>query len=158
MIALLKFIPLKDWLYVGCIAVLLAGFASYTVHERHVGEAKIEKKDAALRAAATALNTASENLADIKEIRIETQYKYIVDSAPVANTGLVCHNTAPAAEQPHAVASEGSANTATTDVLPSGSFDPSGPLLTLLRDADAQVNALLDRNAELEDELQGKTK
>lgn len=157
MLALLKLVPLKDWLYIGCIAVLLAGFASYTVHERHVGEAVIEKKDAALKAAAVALNTASEHLADIKEIQIETQFKYIVDSAPVASTGLVCHNATPSAEQPHAAASEGPSDPAAANVLPSGSFDPSGPLLTLLRDADAQVNALLDRNAELEDLLDGKT-
>lgn len=152
MLAFLKLISPKEWLLVAALAAL----GAYTAYIFHDGEVRIEKKNAALRAAAVALNTAAEGLANIKEIQIETQYKYIVDSAPVADTGLVCHNAAP--EQPSAAESTGSANPAAPDVLPSGNFDPSGATLTLLRAADAQVNALLDRNAELEAELEGATK
>jgi hypothetical protein len=43
--ALLALVPLKDWIYVGIIVTLLAAFGVYTVHERHIGEAKIEASD-----------------------------------------------------------------------------------------------------------------
>ena len=43
--ALLALVPLKDWIYGGIIVALLAGFGWYTVHERHIGEAKIEASD-----------------------------------------------------------------------------------------------------------------
>lgn len=158
MLALLKLIPLKDWLYIGCIAVLLAGFASYTVHERHVGEAVVEKKDVALRAAAAALNKASENLADLNEINIGKVYEKYITAPPIADApGLVCVNTAPAAEQPQ-TADNRSGTADPKAELPNGGFNPSGELLTLLRSDDAQINGLIDTVLNLEAELEGKTK
>jgi hypothetical protein len=35
----LALIPVKDWIYAGIIAALLAGFGWYTVHERNLGAA-----------------------------------------------------------------------------------------------------------------------
>jgi hypothetical protein len=152
MLALLKFISPKEWLL---LAVIVA-FGIYTARIYRDGEQRIEAKDAALRAAAVALNKASEQLADIKEIQIERTYTHIVDAPAVPSTGLVCRSAAPV--KPDAAKGSGSADTAAPDVLPPRSFDPSGPILTLLRAADAQVNALIDRNLELEAELQGVTK
>ncbi len=158
MFALLKFVPLKDWLYGAMIVALLAAFGAYTVHERHIGEAKIEKKDAALRAAATALNAASERLAEIKEIDVGHTYEKIILQSPIANApGLVCVNSAPAAEQPQ-TANGGPGAAGTKEELRDGSFNPSGELLTLLRDDDAQITGLIDTVLILENELEGRTK
>lgn len=158
MIALLKLIPLKDYAWAALVLVLLGAFGAYTVHERHVGEAKIEKKDAALRAAATALNTASENLADIKELNIGKVYeKYITLPAIPDAPGLVCVNTAPATEQPQ-TAGNRSGSSSEDAKLPDGGFNPSGELLTLLSNDDAQIAGLIDTVLNLESELQGKTK
>jgi hypothetical protein len=43
--ALFALVPLKDWIYGGIIVALLAAFGVYTVHERHIGEARIEASD-----------------------------------------------------------------------------------------------------------------
>lgn len=37
--ALLKLVPLKDWVYLSLILALLGGFGAYTIHERHLGAA-----------------------------------------------------------------------------------------------------------------------
>jgi hypothetical protein len=152
-LALLKLIPLKDFGYLAIVLAVVGAFA-WTYHK---GEVRIEAKDAALRAAAVALNKASENLADIKEIQLERTYTHIVDSSAIASTGLVCHNAAAPAE-PLAAGNERPAANAASGAVPTGSFDPSGPILTLLRDSDAQVNALISKVYLLEDELEGKTK
>src|SRR5277367_5085515 len=120
MLALLKLIPLKDFGYLAIILAIVAAFA-WTYHK---GELRIENKDVALRAAAVALNTASENLADIKEIQIERTYTHIVSAPAIANTGLVCHAAAPV--QPNPAGGSGQSNPSAPDVLPAGSFDPSG--------------------------------
>lgn len=161
MLALLKLVPVKDWIYTALIAVILSvGTAAWIKHdnaERAIGAAKIEKKDAALRAAAVALNKASENLADIKELNIGAVYEKYKLLPPVADTGLVCHESAPAAEQPKSANSGPITNGAQAE-LPDGGFDPSGAILTLLRDDDAQINGLIDTVLVLEAELEGKTK
>jgi hypothetical protein len=36
-LALLKLIPLKDWLYIAAIVAIISLFVGYTMHERHVG-------------------------------------------------------------------------------------------------------------------------
>lgn len=38
-LALLKLVPLKDWLYVAAIVAIIGLFSWYTVHERHIGAA-----------------------------------------------------------------------------------------------------------------------
>jgi hypothetical protein len=152
-LALLKLVSPREWLWIAALA--LVGFLAWRIYA--AGEHRIEAKDAALRAAAVALNKASEQLADLKEISIERTYTHIVDAPPVANVGLLCHSTV-ATVKPGPAKSGGSANNGTPDVLPTREFDPSGALLSLLRAADAQVNALIDRDLELEALLQGVTK
>lgn len=152
MLALLKLIPLKDFGYLAILLAVLGAFA-WTYHK---GELRIEAKDTALRAAAVALNKAAENLSDIKEIQIERTYTHIVTAPPIVSTGsLVCHTTAPVQPSP---AAGGPVAPAASGTVPAGSFDPTGPILTLLRDSDAQVNALIDTVLNLQAELEGKTK
>lgn len=57
MLALLKLIPIKDWLYTGIIAALLIGFWYYTVHERELGAAR---EMAALQASSAKLQVAAQ--------------------------------------------------------------------------------------------------
>ena len=139
--------------------VIIAALVAFGVYEReHLigeGEKKIEAKDVALRKAAAALNTAAEQLADIKEIPIGRTYEKTILVPVPAAPGLVCHNSAPA-KQPEAAAS-GPKVDAPADVLPGGSFNPSGGLLTLLRNADAQVIGLQDTVRNLNGELAGNT-
>jgi hypothetical protein len=47
MLAFLKLVPLKDWIYAGALALLLILFATYTHHERALGAARIIAADAA---------------------------------------------------------------------------------------------------------------
>jgi hypothetical protein len=67
----------------------------------------------------------------------------------------VCHNSAPVKPQTTDNRSE-PAVTATQ--LPDGGFNPSGALLTLFRDDDAQINGLIDTVLNLQAELEGQTK
>lgn len=150
-LAFLKKIPIKDYLWAALAVALFAG----ALHERHEGAEKVERKDAALRAAAIALNKASESLADIKELNVGKVYEKYIALPPVPSTGLVCVKPAPI--QPQASADRPEANDK-ADELPARSFDPSGPILTLLRDDDAKVIALQDTVQILVDELSGKTK
>lgn len=54
MLAFLRLVPLKDWLYAGIIAALLIAFGAYTKHERTVGASRILAADAAALVKATA--------------------------------------------------------------------------------------------------------
>lgn len=151
----------KDYIYGALIALVLGTgttlWIKHDISERAIGAAKIEKKDAALNAASVALNKASENLADIKELNIGKVYeKYITLPAIADAPGLVCHNSAPAVEPQ--TASDRPSVDGTQAVVPDGGFNPSGGILTLLADDDAQINGLIDTVLNLEAELQGVTK
>lgn len=93
MFALLKLIPLKDWIYSGIIATLLILFGVYTIHERHVGQQTIETKDKALADAQIVKNKETED--DISK-GIQTAIdKWKQDhpiSAPASVPNIVCHN------------------------------------------------------------------
>ena len=73
MLALLKLIPLKDFVYGAIIAALIGLFIYWTVHERHIGEAKlvaaqhveIVKREAAVKKV--------EGTADAQVTRIQSQ-------------------------------------------------------------------------------------
>lgn len=145
------FLKLVPWKYLAYVAVLLG--AVFFVYHR--GELRIEKKDAALRAAAVALNTASEHLAEIKEISIgQTYEKIILQSAVPDAPGLVCHNSAPVQSEAPDYRPEAPGKVAQ---LPDGGFNPSGAILTLLRNDDAQISGLIDTVLNLRVELEGQT-
>jgi hypothetical protein len=155
--AALSALGIKDYLYAALAASILATGIYVVNHERAIGAAKVEKKDAALRAAETALNTASAQLADIKEIEIGRVYEKHISEPAVPNVGLVCHGPAVAAVQPNSSSDRPELNGPPTpradDV-----FDPSGALLTDSRDADAQIAGLIATVLNLEAELEGVTK
>jgi hypothetical protein len=86
----LSLIPIKDWIYVGIIAALLAGFAVFVHHERALGAQRIEAADAA--ATAKTLKAADARIValneDYKSKLQETQNVYttqLVSSAARAD-------------------------------------------------------------------------
>jgi hypothetical protein len=148
MLALLKLIPGSDIFYATIIGLVLIVGGGAWVHHDHVEQAKgaaiVTAQDTKL---ATVTKQRDDALAlaashDLDEIGVTYHEKLAVPA--VANTGIVCRNaavptlrsaaTAPAQSEP--VVDAGA-------VLPStGGFDPSGPTLTALRDADDQVIGL----------------
>jgi hypothetical protein len=139
--------PILHYIYGGIIALLIGGFAWYTVHERDVGEAKIKAADAAHAAAIAKKDQTIADNAQLQLVEIGNHEKIALALPPVANTGLVC--VAPSSPiTPTVAASVGQPSE--VPVVSSGSFDPSGGLLTLLRDDDTRINALADTVTALE--------
>lgn len=148
MLALLKLIPGSDIFYGTLIGLVLLVGGGAWIHHDHTEQAKgaavvaaqdtklatvTKQRDDALAAAASH---------DLDEIGVTYHAKLAVPA--VADTGIVCHNAAlpPVRGATPTPASGGPVSDA-SPVLPSaGSFDPSGPTLTVLRDADDQVIAL----------------
>jgi hypothetical protein len=141
---LLKLIPGKDYIYCGIIAALLAGFGWYTIHERDEGAAKIVAADRKLSATIAAKDKEIADNAQLELIDVGTHEKLVLAAPPIPDAGLVCKSPSSAA----AAASSGDASKPAdqSGSLPAGSFDPSGAILTLLSDSDAQVNALIEAN------------
>jgi hypothetical protein len=85
-------ITTKDWVYAGVIAALLAAFGVYTVHERHVGEHKIEAADARVVAAQIVHNTEVDHVVQTKVAAAVADYESLAP-IPVAAVVpvLVCH-------------------------------------------------------------------
>jgi hypothetical protein len=133
--------PILHYIYGGIIAVLIASFIGYTVHEQHVGEAKIVALD---KAHATELAKKDQVIADnaqLQLIDVGNHAKILLSSPPIANAGLVC--VAPrSATTPAAAKNDG--GSVQVGQLQSGSFDPSGAILTLLSNDDIRINALID--------------
>lgn len=144
MLALLKLIPFKDWVYCGVILSLLAAFGWYTVHERHEGAAIILAADKKLADAVAAKDKIIHDNAQLELIDIGKHEKIALAAAPIPNAGLVCSSP----RSPTVTASSGNTveSAGQSGAVPAGSFDPSGAILTLLRDSDNQVNALIDAN------------
>jgi hypothetical protein len=142
--ALLALIPGKDYIYCGIIAALLAGFGWYTIHERDEGAAKVVAADRKLSATIAAKDKEIADNAQLELIAVGNHEKLALAAAPIANAGIVCRST----RSPAAAASSGDAvkPAGQGGSVPTGSFDPSGAILTLLRDSDAQVNGLIEAN------------
>lgn len=155
----------KTYFYGTIVVVVIACSVWYTVHERHIGEQKIlvrdQKIDAqrtALAKAATALNAAAQALAQKKSDVIGETYEKTVAAPVVDPPHVLCYRPAPA-DRPVSKASgdkpgaPGAAVSAGQDPV-----DIGPPLDTIGRDADAQINALIDEIQVLVDEMNGKTK
>lgn len=141
-LALLRLVPLKDWIYGGIIVGLLVAFGCYTVHERHVGAAKIEAIDARAVKAQKAHNKEVETRAKTTIDSAAAQYKAAVAAPPARDAPhIVCvnprrggHVSGNAGDRPRVDAG--------TSVPEESTVDPGPALDTVGRDADAQVKAL----------------
>lgn len=149
--AFLAAIPLKDWIYCGAIVALLGGFALYTHHERAIGA------DEALAPVAVVAHKAEVQVAVATAVAQSTEkdnastYAAAIAAAPaVPALGIVCHDTR-SSEVPEAAAS--SAPGTDRSAPDSGSYDPSGSVLTDAARADAQIAYLQGRVHELEAQM-----
>ena len=140
-----KLIPIRDWLYAGAFIALLAGFGWFVHHERQVGEQKIEAADARAAAAQLALNKAKEAAAQTASTTIGATYEKVVRIPVVGDLGVSCvRNNAPAGSDVSKTADNRSGNPQAPIGGNAAPFDPTGAALTVGRDADAQINALID--------------
>jgi hypothetical protein len=148
MLALLKLIPGSDIFYGTLIGLVLIVGGGAWVHHDHVEQAKgaavVTAQDAKLadvtKQRDDALAAAASH--DLDEIGVTYHAKLAVPA--VADTGIVCRSSAvPPVRSAATAPAQGGPVSDAASVLPSaGSFDPSGPTLTALRDADDQVIAL----------------
>ena len=91
MLALLKLVPLKDWIYGAIIVALLAAFGVYTVHERHIGEQKIEAADArAAKAQAVKVQTTEHTAQESVNASVKT-YQAAVAAPSLPAPRILCH-------------------------------------------------------------------
>jgi hypothetical protein len=132
--------PVLHYVYGAIIALLIGGFVTYTIHERNVGEAKIVALDKAHSAELAKKDQTIADTAQLQLIDVGTHEKIALAAPPIADTGLVC--VAPS-NTPAPAAAESNSESGQVEQLSSGSFDPSGQLLTLLRDDDTRINDLV---------------
>jgi hypothetical protein len=156
MLALLKLIPGSDIFYATVIGLLLIAGGGAWIHHDHVEQAKgaavVAAQDTKL---ATVTKQRDDALAataahDLDEIGVTYHAKIALPV--VADTGIVCRNASvPPVRGAATAAPAGQPGIDAGPVLPSaGNFDPSGPTLTALRDADDQVIGLQTTVARLE--------
>lgn len=155
MLALLKLIPFKDWVYGGLIAALLVGFGVYTHHERVIGATKEAAAVTKIAVKAEAKVTAANVAAQTTETTNAKTYDQTVAAPPVLDLGVVCQRTYPGSNHlPQAVTVATSGIGEQSVEHPSGpAFDPSGAILERARQADAQVTYLQGRVHELEKQM-----
>jgi hypothetical protein len=153
--ALLKLVPLKDWVYVAIIAALLGAFGWYTIHERDIQKAKDMAAAARAVAAANKKIQAVDATAQQTESSNAVTYKQAVAIPPIGDIGLVCERTARNIPLPktNGVTAAAAGNQSADSGSGPASFDPSGAILTRARDADAQIAYLQSRVKELEQQM-----
>lgn len=158
-LALLKLIPVKDWVYGALIAVLLAAFGWYTYHERQIGRQTIELADKKLADAQAAKNKETE---DGISKGIQTaldkwkQDHPIPPPAPIPH--LVCHNSPSGAVVPQG---RGSANTGNgigtaVPISPESTdagFDPAQAVSSTGTEADTEIIRLKAKVTLLQDTI-----
>lgn len=154
MIALLKLIPFKDWVYGGVIAALLIGFGVYTVHERHIGAENQAVKTAKVAERAEAQVQEVTVTAQKEELKNAKDFDQAVAAGSVPGVGIVCQRTGrDQVPQAGSVAAP-RAGEQSADGTEGRSYDPSGAVLIRTRDADAQIAYLQGRVHELEKQME----
>jgi len=150
MIALLKLIPIKDYLW----AALLIVVGCFALHYKHL-EHEVQQVKVVGKAAE----------ADVKKVdavaqTTETQNAIIYEKAvaipAIADIGLSCVRHTGGSQVPAADPQQGAAARDRSADSPEGPpYDPSGAVLTRGADADAQIAYLQARIKELETQMNG---
>jgi hypothetical protein len=142
--ALLALLPSRDWFY-GAIIVALGAFCVYEhFHLIDEGEAKIVAADKTLAATVAAKDKIIHDNAQLELVDVGQHEKIALVAPAIPNAGLVCN--APRSPVVAATASNPVKPPDQSVAVRTGSFDPSGTILTLLSDSDTQVNALIEAN------------
>jgi hypothetical protein len=138
--------PFKDYIYGGVIALLIAGFGWYTLHERSVQHdkdvaAQLQEIQVSARKAVVITQTA-----DAVVAKAEIRYVKVTTAPPVADLGLVCRDSS--SSVPGRTASD-QGGTIPGRSVQGDLFDPSGELLTAARLYGATISELQTTNAAL---------
>lgn len=135
--------PIERYVWAAALAIIV-GFGIYErEHLIHEGEQKIEVAEAAHAKIVAAKDLKIQAAEQEAANAVGTVYEKAIVVPAVGDVGLVCRSAAPATNSP-ASAKAGSGDAGATVEPSPGVFDPSGAILTLLRDDDAQINALID--------------
>jgi hypothetical protein len=163
MIALLKLIPLKDWLYAALITALVITFSVYSHHERVIGEQKVERADAKAVNAQIIHNTEVEARAKTLADTAAAIYKFESSLPPAVDaphlwvrSDASCDSPVPADVGTRSGADGSSdvsaARTPADDSTVEHAVDIGPSLDKLLQDADAEVRALQEYVRSCQDE------
>jgi hypothetical protein len=148
MLALLKLIPIKDYIYGAIIAALLV-FIGICKHDHTV-----VKEVKQIGTAAQAVVKTDDATAEKTETQSALIYKQAVVIPAVGDVGIECVRDSSSGALPAPVAGTGAA--ASQPAADSGGgpqYDPSGAALTRARAADAQIAYLQRRVKELEAQM-----
>jgi HAMP domain-containing protein len=139
-------LPLKDYLYLGIILALIAGFGWYTYHERSIGRAQIEASDAKLAAANKERNDALTTTAALANSVSQKDYDHVV-SVPVINAPVPNRLCKPASANlmPATPGAAGSGN-----AQAAGAAEDAGSTSELQRFADSAVQIARDADAQVQ--------
>jgi hypothetical protein len=148
-----KFVTPYEPILWAVLGLILLGGGLYVVHKvEDIGAARIEKKDAALEAAAAKLKLQTEATADLQEKLNEAQLNVSLSAPPPANAVVVrvCHQASPGGQLPANAGKPGPAPPAVSRPvaqLPDGT--DIGPYTeSLLGRCDAEVKYWRLRDAE----------
>jgi hypothetical protein len=147
MLALFQLIPIKDWIYAGIIAGLIAFGWYYTVHERDVGKAQIVALDTRLADQQKAHVADLQTEAAKTSAAVEAQYESDSDTLSTPAPSVVCVTPTRRSVPATASRSGGASQSAQQGIsAPISGGDDSidiGPPLTLAgHKSDVQVTAL----------------
>jgi hypothetical protein len=155
MLALLKLIPGKVYLYTGLAIALLTWFNIHNANERKIGEDNALVPVAVLAQRAKIQVAAADAAAQTSETDNAKIYVAAIAAPAPKPLGIVCHRDAGSGDMPEAVAV-----TATRIGVPavdSGvgpGYDPSGAALKRAAAADAQIAYLQGRVHQLEQQME----
>lgn len=158
-LALLKALPLKDYLYLGAIVVILLGVWGYTHHERAVGAAVVVAQDKKLADAALKHNQDVTDLATARTTKTGDTYVATI-AQPIADSPhvSVCKRAAPTGSS---AVPETAGNTglpvAAANSAEANPVDIGPPLDRTGRDADALIVALQDEVRIMVSAMNGQT-
>jgi hypothetical protein len=133
--------PIKGYLAAAGLVAVLGAFGWYTYHERSVEHAKDIAAEQRVALVAQAKDAKIEQLEEASLTPIENTYHAKIDAAPVADSGIVCHNTVRPGAVPSSASNRPGALSAPNSTE-GPTYDPSGAVDTRGRDADAEIVAL----------------
>lgn len=163
----LFFAGFKTYFY-GAIVVIICASAIWAVeHERHVGEAKVEARDVIINTQRTAIAAAAtqhtkdvQALAQALSDQIGDTFEKAVAAPVTAPLHVLCYRptAAPAGGDLPKTAGNKSGAVSPPDQRTETPVDIGPPVVTVGKDSDAQINALIDEIKVLTDAMNGKTK
>lgn len=154
MLALLKLIPGKVYLYAGIAVAVLVWFNIHNANERKEGADNALAPVAVLAQKAQIQVAAADATAQTTETFDGKQYAEAISGPVPAPLGIVCHRYTGSSDVPEAVGVVATRIGGPTVDSGSGlGYDPSGPALERAREADAEITYLQGRVHELEQQM-----